>query len=159
MWLVKKHFKARAINSRDTWGESLPPKQQRWQPRLFFVQKRIIDQWFFSKISKLFKLDASKTMLWNGVFSCVLFCLSPHVPLERCANQNSTVCTKKTGSGPTSLNAYRYVFIAAQLLHGAGAAAILTLGPTLLDETLDKTRAPLYIGIFESSFVLGPAIG
>ena len=95
----------------------------------------------------------------NGVFSCVLFCLSPHVPLKRCANQNSTVCTKKTGSGPTSLNAYRYVFIAAQLLHGAGAAAILTLGPTLLDETLDKTRAPLYIGIFESSFVLGPAIG
>ena len=60
---------------------------------------------------------------------------------------------------PASLNVFRYVFIAAQLLHGAGAAAILTLGPTLLDETLDKTRAPLYIGIFESSFVLGPAIG
>ena len=32
-------------------------------------------------------------------------------------------------------------------------------GSPRTDETLDKTRAPLYIGIFESSFVMGPAIG
>ena len=75
------------------------------------------------------------------------------------ASDDTTASDEGHEARPPSLNVFRYVFIAAQLLHGAGAAAILTLGPTLLDETLDKTRAPLYIGIFESSFVLGPAIG
>lgn len=57
------------------------------------------------------------------------------------------------------LSMYQYVFILAQLLHGIGAAALITLGTTLVDESVSKKTAPIYIGIFEASFVLGPALG
>lgn len=40
-----------------------------------------------------------------------------------------------------------------------GAAALITLGTTLMDESVEKKAAPMYIGIFEASFVLGPALG
>lgn len=53
----------------------------------------------------------------------------------------------------------KYVFIVAQILHGIGAAALTTLGTTLLDESVSKTSAPMYIGMFEACFVLGPAFG
>ena len=53
----------------------------------------------------------------------------------------------------------KYVFITAQILHGIGAAALTTLGTTLLDESVSKTSAPMYIGMFEACFVLGPAFG
>ncbi len=55
--------------------------------------------------------------------------------------------------------ASRYVFITAQLLHGVGAAALVTLGTTLMDESVSKASAPMYIGLFESTFILGPALG
>ena len=54
---------------------------------------------------------------------------------------------------------YQYVFIVAQMLHGVGAAALITLGTTLMDESVRRPEAPMYIGIFEASFVLGPALG
>ncbi len=54
---------------------------------------------------------------------------------------------------------YQYVFILAQLLHGVGAAALVTLGTTLMDESVSKASAPMYIGLFEATFILGPALG
>ncbi len=51
------------------------------------------------------------------------------------------------------------MFIAAQLLHGVGASALVTLGTTLMDESVSKAAAPMYIGLFESTFILGPALG
>ena len=57
------------------------------------------------------------------------------------------------------LSSYQYVFIAAQILHGIGAVALITLGVNLMDESVSKSAAPMYIGIFEASFVLGPALG
>ena len=58
-----------------------------------------------------------------------------------------------------ALSSYRYVFVMAQILHGIGASALISLGVTYLDESVDKRNAPVFIGIFEASFVLGPAIG
>ena len=58
-----------------------------------------------------------------------------------------------------SLSSYRYVFVLAQIFHGIGASALISLGVTYLDESVSKKDAPLFIGIFEASFVLGPAIG
>ena len=58
-----------------------------------------------------------------------------------------------------TMSDYRFVFIGAQLLHGIGAAALTTLGTTLMDESVPEKEAPFYIGIFEASFVLGPALG
>ncbi len=63
------------------------------------------------------------------------------------------------GELPPSLQDYKYIFIFGQLLHGVGAAALITLGTTLLDESVQEKMAPVFIGIFESSFVLGPALG
>ena len=60
---------------------------------------------------------------------------------------------------PVSLSKYRYVFLLAQIFHGIGASALISLGVTYLDESVNKKDAPLFIGIFEASFVLGPAIG
>ena len=76
-------------------------------------------------------------------------------------NSSSVEYIEDTGQngGPISLSNYRYVFLLAQICHGIGASALISLGVTYLDESVNKKDAPLFIGIFESSFVLGPAIG
>jgi len=58
-----------------------------------------------------------------------------------------------------SLAAYRFVFVLGQLLHGLGAAPLITLGTTFLDESVSKRSSPLYIAVFQTWFVIGPAIG
>ncbi|XP_023328222.1 solute carrier organic anion transporter family member 4A1 isoform X2 [Eurytemora carolleeae] len=61
--------------------------------------------------------------------------------------------------GLNGLNLYRLVFILGQLLHGAGASALVTLGTTFLDENVSVKSSPLYIAIFQTWFVIGPALG
>ena len=46
--------------------------------------------------------------------------------------------------------AYRFVFIFGQLLHGVGAAPLITLGTTFLDESVSKRSSPLYIAVFQT---------
>ena len=58
-----------------------------------------------------------------------------------------------------SLQNYKFVFILGQLFHGVGAAALITLGTTFLDESVSQKMAPIFISIFEASFVFGPAFG
>ena len=49
-----------------------------------------------------------------------------------------------------SLAAYRFVFVLGQLLHGLGAAPLITLGTTFLDESVSKRSSPLYIAVFQT---------
>ena len=74
---------------------------------------------------------------------------------------NQFIKGTQTNSDETtiSLSSYRYVFVLAQIFHGIGASALISLGVTYLDESVNKKDAPVFIGIFEASFVLGPAIG
>ena len=58
-----------------------------------------------------------------------------------------------------TLSHFKYFFFFGQFLNGIGATPIITLGTTLLDESVDRISAPLYIGIFQTFFVVGPAIG
>ena len=58
-----------------------------------------------------------------------------------------------------NLQNYKYFFVFGQILHGIGAAPLVTLGTTFLDEIVPKTSSPLYIGIFQTFFVVGPALG
>ena len=58
---------------------------------------------------------------------------------------NTLICTE-ADSG-SDLSNYKYVFYLGQLLHGAGAAPLYTLGVTYLDENLPVTSSSLYIGI------------
>ena len=78
------------------------------------------------------------------------------VPTNR---QKKHIRHKNANEDSISLSSYRYVFVAAQILHGVGAASLISLGVTYLDESVEKQNAPLFIGIFEASFVLGPALG
>ena len=57
------------------------------------------------------------------------------------------------------LRRFKWFFLFGQFLHGVGAAPLITLGTTVLDESVDRLSAPLYIGIFQTFLVIGPAIG
>jgi len=66
-------------------------------------------------------------------------------------------CGEESGSG--SLSNYKYVFFLGQVLHGLGAAHLYTLGTAFIDESVSATTSPLYVGIFFSMAVVGPAFG
>ena len=78
---------------------------------------------------------------------------------SNCPLSSSSAPDLSSQGGGGDLSDYQYLFIFAQILHGIGAAALVTLGTTLMDESVSKNDAPMYIGIFEASFVLGPALG
>ncbi|KAI4497175.1 hypothetical protein M0802_007659 [Mischocyttarus mexicanus] len=54
---------------------------------------------------------------------------------------------------------YLTIFLVAQLLHGAGAAPFYTLGVTYLDENVSKKMSSVYLGIYYTMAVIGPALG
>ncbi|XP_026319566.1 solute carrier organic anion transporter family member 4A1 [Hyposmocoma kahamanoa] len=51
------------------------------------------------------------------------------------------------------------VFVFAQLLHGAGATPLFTLGVTYIDENVSKKMSSVYLGVYYTMAVLGPALG
>lgn len=51
------------------------------------------------------------------------------------------------------------VFLCAQLLHGAGATPLFTLGVTYIDENVSKKMSSVYLGIYYTMAVIGPALG
>ena len=59
--------------------------------------------------------------------------------------------------GATSSN--QIFFILGQILLGFGAAPLLTLGTTFLDESVGAKSSSWYIGIFNTGLIIGPAIG
>lgn len=67
------------------------------------------------------------------------------------------VCTPETSIN--SLSQYKYMFFFGQLLHGAGASPLYTLGVTYLDENLSVRTSPVYIGVFYTMAIIGPAFG
>lgn len=54
---------------------------------------------------------------------------------------------------------YYGFFVAGQALNGVGAAALWTIGTVYIDENLSQKGAPMAIGYFEGTGVLGPAVG
>ena len=59
----------------------------------------------------------------------------------------------------SDLSNYKYLFFAGQLLHGAGATALYTLGISYLDENVSQRVSPFYNGIFYTGATIGPAVG
>ncbi|XP_066558357.1 solute carrier organic anion transporter family member 4A1 isoform X1 [Amia ocellicauda] len=70
-------------------------------------------------------------------------------------SDNQTPCKDAS----TSLSNYRYMFMLGQFLHGMGATPLYTLGVTYLDENVKSNYAPVYIGIFYTAAIVGPAAG
>lgn len=65
----------------------------------------------------------------------------------------------EVSSKPVSDKNYKFVFMLAQLLHGAGAAPIYTLGVTYIDENIGARNSATFLGVFYTMAVVGPAIG
>lgn len=75
-----------------------------------------------------------------------------------CAAANATegFCVHRDGG---SVNQYKYMFLVGQMLHGAGATPFFTLGCTYLDEIVSTKMSSVYIGIFYTMAIIGPALG
>uniref|UniRef100_Q8K078-2 Isoform 2 of Solute carrier organic anion transporter family member 4A1 n=1 Tax=Mus musculus TaxID=10090 RepID=Q8K078-2 len=73
-----------------------------------------------------------------------------------CLTNQSHVECKDSASG---LSNYRLIFMLGQLLHGVGATPLYTLGVTYLDENVKSSYSPIYIAIFYTAAILGPAAG
>ncbi|KAM4842644.1 solute carrier organic anion transporter family member 4A1 [Thomomys bottae] len=72
-----------------------------------------------------------------------------------CRANQSVACSDRA----SSLSSYRLVFMLGQFLHGAGATPLYTLGVTYLDENVKSSYSPIYIAIFYTAAILGPAAG
>ncbi|XP_029995169.1 solute carrier organic anion transporter family member 4A1 [Sphaeramia orbicularis] len=73
-----------------------------------------------------------------------------------CSANRTSPCHNKESAG---LSSYRFVFMLGQFLHGMGATPLYTLGVTYLDENVKSSYAPVYIGIFYTAAIVGPAAG
>ncbi|KAM9855444.1 solute carrier organic anion transporter family member 4A1 [Aulostomus maculatus] len=73
-----------------------------------------------------------------------------------CSGNRTSPCKDKGAGG---LSGYRFMFMLGQFLHGVGATPLYTLGVTYLDENVNSNYAPVYIGIFYTAAILGPAAG
>eukprot|EP00095_Tigriopus_kingsejongensis_P000424 maker-scaffold171_size289870-snap-gene-1.34 protein:Tk00424 transcript:maker-scaffold171_size289870-snap-gene-1.34-mRNA-1 annotation:"hypothetical protein LOTGIDRAFT_222876" len=80
-------------------------------------------------------------------------------PLDFCTNSTKDTESCDAQQFVSNLANYKYFFLFGQFLHGIGAAPLITLGTTLLDDSVSKKSSPMYIGIFQTMFVIGPAIG
>ncbi|XP_058418318.1 solute carrier organic anion transporter family member 4A1 isoform X1 [Diceros bicornis minor] len=72
-----------------------------------------------------------------------------------CRANGSVAC----GDSTSGLSSYRLVFMLGQFLHGVGATPLYTLGVTYLDENVKSSYSPVYIAIFYTAAILGPAAG
>ncbi|XP_055508066.1 solute carrier organic anion transporter family member 4A1 [Leucoraja erinacea] len=72
-----------------------------------------------------------------------------------CNTTKSTQCQE----GSSSSSNYRFLFMLGQFLHGIGATPLYTLGVTYLDENVRSNHAPVYIAIFYTAAIVGPAAG
>ncbi|XP_020290841.1 solute carrier organic anion transporter family member 4A1 isoform X2 [Pseudomyrmex gracilis] len=74
--------------------------------------------------------------------------------ISSCADQSTVQVELQPYSG-----LYLTIFLVAQLLHGAGAAPFYTLGVTFLDENVTKKMSSVYLGIYYTMAIIGPALG
>ncbi|NXO02958.1 SO4A1 protein, partial [Rhinopomastus cyanomelas] len=72
-----------------------------------------------------------------------------------CGENQSLPCAQTA----SSLSRYRFVFMLGQFLHGIGATPLYTLGVTYLDENVKTNYSPVYIAVFYTAAILGPAVG
>ncbi|KFO37496.1 solute carrier organic anion transporter family member 4A1 isoform X2 [Fukomys damarensis] len=70
------------------------------------------------------------------------------------ANQTAVCADSRSG-----LSHFRLVFMLGQFLHGVGATPLYTLGVTYLDENVKSSYSPVYIAVFYTAAILGPAAG
>ena len=88
------------------------------------------------------KMDLSSSTSDNSSELCVIGSSSTNSVMDENEKTNALSVAK-------ALANYKYFFIFGQILHGIGAAPLITLGVSLLDESVGRVTAPLYIGIYQ----------
>ncbi|KAM3960858.1 LOW QUALITY PROTEIN: solute carrier organic anion transporter family member 4A1 [Aphomia sociella] len=98
------------------------------------------------------------------LFALPHFLVSPYrvageEPEDLCS-LNRTQSTQCQGDTPSEGGSWAVaVFVFAQLLHGAGATPLFTLGVTYIDENVSKKMSSVYLGVYYTMAVVGPAMG
>ena len=77
-----------------------------------------------------------------------------NLSFEACSDKNdfSPDCSKESSS-------IYFIFVLANILIGIGAAPLFTIGTSYIDDIVHPKRAPIWLGIFYTWAVVGPAIG
>lgn len=76
-----------------------------------------------------------------------------------CTMSNTTVNYCTQSSVVSDGNIYLLVFVLAQMILGVGATPLLTLGISYIDENVDPTYSPIYMGIIYSATFVGASSG
>ncbi|XP_067625619.1 solute carrier organic anion transporter family member 4A1 [Eurosta solidaginis] len=81
--------------------------------------------------------------------------------LESCSSLSSSLGADAIDSfaDKENLTWTVWLFFLAQLLHGAGASPLFTLGVTYIDENVSKKMSSVYLGIYYTMAIIGPAVG
>lgn len=77
-----------------------------------------------------------------------------NLSFEACRDLNdfSPDCSEKSSS-------IYFVFILGNILIGVGAAPLFTIGTSYIDDIIHPKHAPIWLGIFYTIAVVGPAVG
>ncbi|KAG5838559.1 hypothetical protein ANANG_G00224920 [Anguilla anguilla] len=127
-----------------------------------FLQGMIVNGFIntvVTSIERRFDLRSYQTGLIASSYDiAACICLTFVSVLEQaglCLANATSPCQESS----SSLSNYRFVFMLGQFLHGMGATPLYTLGVTYLDENVKSSYAPVYIGIFYTAAIVGPAAG
>ncbi|KAK3598165.1 hypothetical protein CHS0354_008840 [Potamilus streckersoni] len=107
---------------------------------------------------------------WLWIFAVVMglgsFIMSlPHFTTDLYEwGQNVTIGCRKDGQQEScyrdsALQAYLYVLILGQFLHGLGGTTLYTVGVSYIDDSVPAESSALYIGVMYAFATLGPALG
>ncbi|XP_078692987.1 solute carrier organic anion transporter family member 4A1-like [Branchiostoma floridae x Branchiostoma belcheri] len=70
-----------------------------------------------------------------------------------------TGCGNTTSGAGLGMKGYMYVLVLGKLLVGTGACALFSLGVTYINENSPPNQSSVYLGIFYSFSIMGPAVG
>ncbi|KAJ0182819.1 hypothetical protein K1T71_002188 [Dendrolimus kikuchii] len=97
------------------------------------------------------------------LFALPHFLVSPYriasLEADDLCSVNRTVTSCETSTPPEGGAWAVAIFVFAQLLHGAGATPLFTLGVTYIDENVSKKMSSVYLGVYYTMAVVGPALG
>ena len=108
-------------------------------------------------------------ILGIGTFGCALpkFLIAKYIPVGTntlsthglsCMMSNTTINYCSNEGATTSNGLYLFVFAMGQMFLGLGAAPLLTLGVSYIDENVDPKQSPFYMGfIYAATFTGGSA--
>ncbi|XP_035824567.1 solute carrier organic anion transporter family member 4C1 [Aplysia californica] len=76
-----------------------------------------------------------------------------------CVDETSSNSSCSATRSNPRLGNYFYVFLLGQLLHGIGGTTMLTVGISLIDDSVMPKKTPLYLGFVYGCNILGSGLG